>query len=164
MASPDPRPGDRPSLLDRLLTDRTRRWAAPAVLAALGALYVHYGVTADAAATSYREIMEDPDPHVGRTVVLAFYRAVALREDGFDARSWGMTAPVVGHLPGLRVGHVVSVEGVLRPDYRVDLRFGYVHRWRWHKKAIGVVVLAVMAVLFARDWRRGHPPGEARPG
>jgi len=134
---------------------------APAIGIALAAGFAHYGLAVDAETLNYREIMEAPDRHVGRRVVLSFYQVTAVRPDGFDARSWGRTAPVVGGIPGLRVGSVVSVEGVLRPDYRVDLEYGYLHHLRLLKKLIGLVVIAVVGALLVRDWRRDR--GGARP-
>lgn len=153
--------------LQRLfLDDRARRGALPLLAAALVALYAHYGISTDAASLNFREIMEDPDRHVGGRVVLAFYQVVGVGDGRFDARSWGRTAPVMGSLPGLREGSIVSVEGVLRADHRVDLVFGYVHRWRFLKKVVGVVTLAAVGWLFVRDWRRdgGGRAEEADPG
>ncbi len=126
--------------------------------------YVHYGITSDASATSYAEIMLAPQSRVGTGLVLAFYKVKEVHEGGFTAVSWGGEAPVVGEVAGLSMGDVISVRGTLLPDYRVQLAEAYVHKWRRLKKIIGLLTTLLVGTLFVRDWRRGHPPGAGAVG
>lgn len=134
-----------------MLDDRYRRLLLPVLALTLVGFGVHFGHMVDRLSLSYDEAREMPGAHRGQDVLATFCYVLRVEDDHFFIRHYRREVAVVGRLPGLAPGKIVSVRGRILPDLRLAMEEGYVHQGRRLKWALGVSTLLVVLLLLARE-------------